>query len=268
LYELAEVMVKNNTKGNIKYELKSVFGNLSYFTKIFSAIENYIMSNWEDEKEETFAEELIKNTLGYYLANKEQKEKLVQLIKTIWKNITEKINENDRKRLYGKTLLGLKPSLLINDWIKKNIHLFKNIEDSFDILNIISDLLFENVLSVFFYDHNSIEKKIELLELWINGKNYFEIFGFWKSKNIKVKWGKKSREITLEDIIEFYDNLMSYEGNLFIGAIIEQINYVDSLLYDKIKVEYLMFQKKIKYGLTDIYSVIIYEMGFSDRTRL
>lgn len=265
LQKLANYFVDKMSRKNIEYDLTSVLSNLLYFTKIFNAIENYIMANWEDEKE-TFVEDLIRNTLGYYLASQDQKEKLEQLVKDIKKNIHEKVNENNKKRVFGKTLLGLKSSLIINDWITNNIDLFRKIENSNDILNIISDFLFQNILDDFFYDHSNIKNKIDLLDLWINGKNYFEIFGFWKSKSIKAKWGKKSKEVTLENVIEFYDKELSFEGNLFIGAIVEQINFIDSSLYNKIKDEYLRFQKMIKYGLPDIQSVTIYEMGFSDRT--
>lgn len=65
-------------------------------------------------------------------------------------------------------------------------------------------------------------------------------------------------------MVDICENTFAFEGSLFVGAIIEfldSLNDFDLLIKDRFQI----FQKRFKYGLPNISSINVYELGFSDR---
>jgi len=82
--------------------------------------------------------------------------------------------------------------------------------------------------------------------------------------NLEKKWGDSTREVKIEDVVDICDNKISFDGCLVLSAIYEfamqdiEINKNMMLLLQKL-------QRRLKYGLPNETSVLIYELGFCDR---
>ena len=71
----------------------------------------------------------------------------------------------------------------------------------------------------------------------------------------------------IEQVIEVCENTFGYEMMLFIGGVAEVIEIKkNNDIYTENTIKSLRkLQKRLKYGLPDLSSVILYELGFSDR---
>ncbi|MCC9719598.1 DEAD/DEAH box helicase, partial [Streptococcus agalactiae] len=103
----------------------------------------------------------------------------------------------------------------------------------------------------------------ELLKMWINGKSYIQIWDYSKSVNLLIKWGKKSRKISLEDIITLCDSDFGFASLTIIQAIVEILNTKDCSENIQEALNDIIY--RIRYGLPNKESVCVYELGFADR---
>ena len=244
---------------NIKEEkyLKEILGKISEIEHILISLENYILE-FIDFEDENF--EIIQSTYGYYLANKEEKQELEQIYNLIKSNI-DTIELID-KPIYRKSMLGILKTRDLLEFIEKNFD--EIINSDFDkLLNIILIKLKET------NDCKIISKCIEnqniydLLQMWINGESYLKIWNHSKSVNLQIKTGKKTRDVSLEDIITLCDSDFGYVSLSIIQAMIEVFSINDS--YNNIRENLDNIINRIRYGLPNKKSVYIYELGFDDR---
>lgn len=86
-----------------------------------------------------------------------------------------------------------------------------------------------------------------------------------QAENAQLTWGTKFRDYTIEHIVEIFENGLSYDGALIIGAIAELIGFAGSDPDGQL-IEMLGFlQKMLKYGLPTPAAIALYELGFADR---
>jgi replicative superfamily II helicase len=109
--------ILHNQSGNFtKENLEQQF---SEKISLISAIENFMLSNW-DELEALRGNEQYSNvvtkTLGYSLADDEMRSQLSELFNTIESYIRTKITEPEKRRMYGRTLYGIKASPKNNNY--------------------------------------------------------------------------------------------------------------------------------------------------------
>ena len=249
-------------KGILEYKEQEEYGaeifyKINEIEHILVSLENFILG-FADVEDEGF--EIIQSTYGHYLANEEEKEELKHIYNLIKSNI-DSLEITD-KLLYRKSMLGILKMKELSKFIDDN--LYKIVNADFDILiNLVANKLKGSE------DCKIIPKFIndcyvyELLKMWINGKSYIQIWNYSKSVNLLIKWGKKSREILLEDIITLCDSDFGYASLTIIQAIIEVLNTKDCS--ENIQEELSDIIYRIRYGLPNKESVCIYELGFADR---
>ena len=234
-----------------------IFYKTNEIEHILISLENFIF-NFEDVEDESF--EIIQSTYGYYLANEEEKKELKYIYNLIKSNI-DSIEVTD-KLFYKKSMLGILKMKELSKFIDDNLYKIVN-ADFGTLINIIANQLKESEVCRIipkFVDSGYI---YELLKMWINGESYIQIWNYSKSVNLRVTWGKKSRDISLEDIITLCDSDFGYASLTIIQAIIEVLNNKDcggDIREDLSDIIY-----RIRYGLPNKESVCIYELGFSDR---
>lgn len=240
-----------------KEDGEEIFYKINKIERILLSLENFILG-FEDVEDESF--EIIKSTYGYHLANREEKEELEHIYNLIKSNI-DSLEDTD-KLLYRKSMLGIIKMKKLSKFIDDNLDEIVN--SDFDMLiNIIASKLKESEdckIIPKFIDDSYIS---ELLKMWINGKSYIQIWNYAKTVNLLIKWGKKSKAISLEDIITLCDSDFGYSSLTIIQAIIEVVNIKDcseNILEDLSDIIF-----RIRYGLPSRESVYVYELGFSDR---
>lgn len=246
-----QTVIKNKYSNKFLNEFNDDIENIN---KILSALENYII-NYSSIFQELDSVNIAKDTLGYFQASDDQKEKLVSLVQAIINNIDnmdiqeiQKITRTSCGIFDGKKLLNLAN-------VKKDNLL--NAKKDTEIIEL-------TILDIMANSKNSIVKKVnsknilkKICVLWIEGKSYYEIFIECKRQNFVIKSRKSSPNIKLEEIVEICNNFLSYEYSYFIDELQSVIGENDSVLN--------LFQEKLKYGLSDRVSILVYELGFSDR---
>lgn len=233
------------------------FHKMNEIEQILVSLENFILG-FADIEDESF--EIIKFTYGYYLANEEEKEELKNIYNLIKSNL-DSLEVGDRL-LYRKSMLGILKMKELSKFIDDD--LYEIVNSDFDtLINIIANQLKESEVCRIIPKFIDSSYVYELLKMWINGESYIQIWNYSKSINLHVKWGKKSRDVSLEDIITLCDSDFGYASLTIIQAIVEVLNTKDCSENIQEDLSDIIF--RIRYGLPNKESVCVYELGFSDR---
>ena len=234
-----------------------IFYKINEIERILVSLENFILG-FADVEDESF--EIIQSTYGYYLANEEEKKKLKHIYNLIKSNI-ESIEVTD-KLLYKKSMLGILKMKDLSKFINDNLYEIVNAD--FDtLINLVANKLKESEnckIIPKFIDDSHIYK---LLKMWLNGKSYIQIWNYSKSVNLLIKWGKKNRIISLEEIITLCDSDFGYASLTIIQTIVEVLSTKDC--NENIQEDLSDIIYRIRYGLPNKESVYTYELGFADR---
>jgi len=257
---------------NQKFSINGLQNQIAYKIHLLSAIESYLMANW-DETQPDFDEEavlsLAKGTLAYFLAdqneNETQKEQIENLFIILARNITEKIPDIHKRIIFGKTLFGVQDVLSINNWLEENIAHLLLVNDSEDFLETLW-VLFAKFIHVRPFkkcDKPAIRKQLALL--WIEGVSFSDLFQIILDAGAKISANTKQFNYKIEDVVDICENGFAYDGMLLIGAVIELIQEMDIEGLDNLIDLMEIFQKQMKYGLSNPIAIMLYELGFSDR---
>ncbi|UTC61461.1 DEAD/DEAH box helicase [Treponema sp. OMZ 787] len=236
---------------------KEIFYKMNQIEHILISLENFILG-FADVEDESF--EIIQSTYGYYLANEKEKEDLKYIYNLIKNNI-DSIEVAD-KFLYRKSMLGILKMKELSKFVDENLYEIANAD--FDVLiNIIANKLKESEVCKIIPKFIDDSYVYELLKMWINGKSYIQIWNYSKSVNLLIKWGKKSKDISLEDIITLCDSDFGYVSLTIIQAIVELLSTKDC--NENIQEDLGEIIYRIRYGLPNKESIYVYELGFADR---
>jgi len=261
LNSLDDFIKKNQ---NDKYSNNGIMRQIRWKLSIISSIESFLMSHSETSDAD-FSDELAKNTLAYYLANGEQQEKIIKLFKLLAENISQKIPDLTRRRIYGKTLYGIEVSQEIEFWVNENLDNLLSVNNFNELLELVWPLFEKYLKNNTFKKCNKPEALIKIALLWLKGEPFHKIFDIFINSQAKLNWGQLLREFNLEHIVDICQNSLSYEGSLIIGAISELVEFLrpddNELLINKLH----QFQKMLKYGLPEMTAITLYEIGFADR---
>lgn len=254
---LKQAIKKNFSESYLPFsnELQTILNSLN-------DIENYVMffMNFFGEDETDFTNIVTKQTLGYQLANEDEKEKLIHLFDTV-KNNSLLLTKNELN-LYAITSLGFDSSKLLSRWLFEKIEEINQASSEIELVNIIFPqlvLLTENTFIKKITDSSIFPK---LCELWIQGKSYREILNYCQNNPFTLIRYNKLVSFTIQDVIEVCDSILAYSTILPLNGIVafmdDSQNNLNINLIKKL-------QKKIRYGLPNNLSINIYELGFSDR---
>jgi len=264
--KLIEKILLDNPNGDFtKDNLEQQFNKK---LNLVSAIENFMLSNW-DEIEKLKGDDnysnIVTKTLGYFLTDDEDiKSQLCELFNIIENNIRSKITEPEKRTIYGRTLCGLKEAVFIENWYNDNLHLLLSAVNEENLLEITWYILKETFINKTNIKVINIDNLKTVLFAWISGKSYKEVMEIFHQSNLEIKRGHNSREAKIGDVIDICDNKISFDGCLVLSAIYEfatqdvETNQNMMLLLQKL-------QKRLRYGLPNETSIIIYELGFCDR---
>lgn len=261
-----ETIMENNQ--DIGFKRENVEFQCNEKINIIKNIESFILAqvDFQDNYEEEI-KELAKSTLAYHLGDQKQKEEIIELFKLLGKHILELTQNNVQRKYFAKTLYGINENIELQNWVEENSQKLKSIEDINSFLELIFEKLMQYTNSKFYNQCNQQSEAKNIIKMWLNGKPYYKILEYLIKKSIKRKTKKRTFEYQIDDIVEFCKNTLAYDGSLFIGAIIELLPniYCDSDITNIIE-NLKLIQKRFKYGLSSKLEIILYELGFSDRT--
>ncbi|WP_237578404.1 hypothetical protein [Leptospira mayottensis] len=228
-----------------------------------------MLSQWpeglNDESSLGSISELAKNTLAYHLANAIEKEQIIEIFTIIANRILNEVTDSKKRKIYGKTLFGIREIQKIESWIQLNIETLNNVKDNRLLFQKLWPILLEHTKNNMFVKCSSQSSLLTLAYDWIEGKPFYEIFNNFISTGVKLVSRIQRRNYKLEHVVEICENAISYEGSVILGAVVEIIE----LLFPQEMVELIervkILQKSVKYGLSSFTSINGYELGFADR---
>lgn len=228
-----------------------------------SFLMSYLLEDSYDKCKETI-KLVLSNTLAYHLGSGKEKEKLIKLFERISKFIVTRINDPSKRYLYSKSLLGVRQMIEVESWINQeinNILKCQKTEELFEKLFPLIYILMENKIMKNIENQESVR---DIGAKWIGGKSYYEILSYAIQNNFKIKSGKNFKDIGLDEIIGLCDRGFGYDCTLLISAVTE---IIISETDEKHQVVGLLkfLSSQLRYGLNTKMSILIYEIGFSDR---
>jgi len=237
-------------------------------TNVISAIESYLMSNW-DRTQDVFDREavvsLTKGTLAYFLADEDQKKQLEDLFLLLAQTIERQIPDVAKRIIFGKTTFGVPDSLAILRWIDEHIAELDTEQSDLELFNSLWTLIASNIHNKKFLKCNLPEVMKKIAISWVNGKTFEELFQELEASGAKRIAGSELWNYKIEHTVDVCENGFAYEGILVLGALIELIPIAPIEGADLLMAKLKYLQKRLKYGLPNETAIIFYELGFADR---
>ena len=252
---------KNFSKDGVERQISWKIG-------LISSIESFLLSNWDingDGLAEQDIVHLAEETLAYFLADEANREYICELFKLLAENISQNIRDPERRKVYGRTLYGMRDAQEVDDWVQANIGRLSSANTNEEILDVVWPMLLKHI-------HNSIFNKCdkpavlqEIAREWIQGKQFHQLLGTLRKWKAKLIWGTRRREFKIDHIVELCESGFAYDGALLIGALSEFVELVEQEETSELVSRLQLFQKQLKYGLPTKATIVLYELGFSDR---
>lgn len=234
---------------------------------IISAIESYLMAHWEDTGlglNEDDVMVLAKGTLAYHLSTEDNRNHIIELFKLLAKNVETNVPDSTKRRVFGSTLYGVRDSLIIEEWVRNNIEQIEASQAHRALLETLWPIFVQQIRNPTFRKCTPGTALKELTFNWLQGNSFQDLYAGLMKANCKIISGKRQRTMQIEHVVEICENALSYDGMLFIGAIIEAFRFVrpDN---EEIIENLQALQKRLRYGLASPQAIIFYEIGFADR---
>ncbi len=257
-----------NLHPNENFTISGLQYQINQKTNIISAVESYLMSNWDTTKENIDKDAVIslaKGTLAYFLANEDQKKQIEDLFVLLAQTIETQIPDISKRVIFGKTTYGVPDSLTISKWLDDHVAELDTEQTDLELLSTLWSLISSNIHNKKFTVCNLPESMKVMANSWIEGKTFQVLFQDLENSGAKRIAGSELWGYKIEHTVDICENGFAYEGILVLGALIELIPTTPiedtDLLIGKLK--YL--QKRMKYGLPNETAVVFYELGFADR---
>jgi hypothetical protein len=169
--------------------------------------------------------------------------------------------------VFARTLQGVTMNIELEKLITKQFETLKQFESHEELLRHLWPMITEGIENNSFQKIDKPEILLEMALLWISGESFADIFNTCKEQDVKIIWGKKSRELTVEHIVDICEMAFGYDGTLRIGAISDLLEAQESDDTEKESLTERLneLHKRFKYGLPQTSSVVLYECGFADR---
>ncbi|MCB5266341.1 MAG: DEAD/DEAH box helicase, partial [Candidatus Cloacimonetes bacterium] len=235
---------------------------------LICAVESYLLSHW-DETENGLSEEdvirLAEETLAFFLADDQKKGHIRELFQLLAENISTKITDPARRKIYGRTLYGVQDALAIEGWVQSNAASLLSIVDETEALDLAWPLLTRHIKGGVFTKFDKPEVLKEIAHGWIIGKSFSDLLKIIRKRKAKMIWGTRRREFKIDHVVGVCEGTLAYDGALLVGALCEFIETLDQDGTGELISRLQVFQKRLKYGLPTETTIILYELGFSDR---
>lgn len=267
LYESLGNLPKRMLDNN--FSVKSLREQLEAKKKIVETVESFLMTYRSDDDEETFVANsriLASETLAYSLAPTEEKKLLAQIFEAVAKKIEKFVPNTTDQLRFGRTLLGVDHSLVIDAWVKGNMNELLAIDSSDSLLTLIWPLLLDLSEEERLQDTEPKTAIEHLAHGWLAGKTFGELLDGMTADKATYPYGEKRRKFDIDRVVELCEQSFGFEFALFLAAIRESFSASASEeISDTFKGHSDFLQKRLKYGLPSQDSICYFEAGFAER---
>jgi len=261
----ADIAARHRGKG---FSRDGVERQVAWRINLICAVESYLLSHW-DETENGLSEEdvirLAEETLAFFLADDQKKGHIRELFQLLAENISTKITDPARRKIYGRTLYGVQDALAIEGWVQSNAASLLSIVDETEALDLAWPLLTRHIKGGVFTKFDKPEVLKEIAHGWIIGKSFSDLLKIIRKRKAKMIWGTRRREFKIDHVVGVCEGTLAYDGALLVGALCEFIEILGQDGTGDLISRLQLFQKRLKYGLPTETTINLYELGFSDR---
>ncbi len=253
-----EFAKKNGSKFFPENDIKAQF-RIRFST--VSTIESYLLANIDigDERYEEKVADLAKGTLAYTQLGQEEQVLLVEIFILIAKKIIELEPSFEKRVIYSRTFQGIHDSLELSRWVSANRDKIKTVSNI--------EVFIETFWPIFLkYIKNSVFRKIESKDLlkqaciaWMKGDAFINIYELLSDQKVGTY------NLKMEHVVGLCEGGWGFDGSIMIGAVSQLLELEDNDDFDDTLKILQSLQKNMKYGLPSPESIILYEIGFSDR---
>ena len=254
--------------GDKNFSRDGVERQIAWRISLICAVESFLLSHW-DESDDGLSEadvtRLAEGTLAFFLADDQKKEHILELFQLLAGNISANITDPARRKIYGRTLYGIQDAQAIEGWVQNNADSLLSIVDETDALDLAWPLLTRHIDSGVFTKFDKPEVLKEIAHGWISGKPFSDLLKIIRKRKAKMIWGTRRREFKIDHVVDVCEGTLAYDGALVVGAVCEFIETLDQDGTGDLINRLQLFQKRLKYGLPTETTIVLYELGFSDR---
>ena len=257
-----------NEHSEYGFTTEALTPQVEFYSQILSSVESFLLSNWDIENIGASISEVVnlaEQTFAYFSADEEKQEQIMKLFKILADNISNRITDRTRRKVFSKTLYGVNDAIKIEEWVRDNAVTLLAAQSEGELFDITWPLIADYIHNRTFnkFDRKNILK--EIAKQWISGTPFFKLFQIADKNACRLGKGKSPRKVKIENIVDICESGIAYDGALLVSAICEFVEFLDrndtSDLIDQLQT----FQKRLKYGLPEETAVALYELGFSDR---
>ncbi len=241
LKELLQEVAASEESVNVNYYRQEILEHLVNCKEAIDSIENemiYLLAqHFLSESVELLRDisnNLLKNTLAYYLATEDEKILLNQLFDAIEAKVEEQIGNVQK---YSSIMVPMADANLILEWIAiNNINTEKKT---------VKELL-EPIENLFDRVYPSLALKKGFALSWMRGDSFEKM--------------SKDYEVTIQDVEKYCQYNLSYQMSFLVGNVIDLVDAecenIDALL---------LLQQALRYGVNTKTEISICEKVFNDR---
>ncbi len=252
-----ETLADKIIQSHREFEKKSLIKQISIKYLYIGKIENFLMILGEYLNEEVL-KSIAKSTLAYHLAESKIKEKIESLFVLIGRKFIEQSIKKEKMQKYAKTLLSLNSSIQLENRIIEIYHLIKDANNTIELFKNIWNIFDQHISNVRYRYISDREKVKQSVFGWVNGVSYKKLYKILNNQKIS-----SNRKMSMEYCVEIFEGGISFEGATILNSIKELLP--ENGLNESLNRLFDQLEKQVKYGLPDIKSVNLYELGFRDR---
>ncbi|MCP8898965.1 DEAD/DEAH box helicase [Gilvimarinus xylanilyticus] len=244
-------------------DISSLLDQMDYKEALIEAIESYFLSYLKDNPgaPQTFFDELAQGTLAYFLSDDDQKQQLRAAFSLVASRVLSVPEE--KRRFFGKSLLGLKNLFLIENWLDKNWDEIAQAQSSDELLVICWPLLSQINNNKMFLKIKPENVILEFAKLWISGSSYADLLGHLDQSGAYYQAGSQQRTIKMDHVVDLADGALSFDSMLYVGAIADvgEGKGLDDDVLELLRI----LQTRLKLGLSNSLEMWLYSRGYVDR---
>ena len=254
---------------SLKPQVNRLLDQLRRKRVAIESVESFLMNYrlTDDGEFVETAKTLANATFAYSLAEEDQKHELERIFGYIAARLDVEVPVFETQNRYGKNLLGVDFSLMIDKWV---------IENDFELGCCDSaDALFETVWKLLrpITSDSDLRKLTptdsakDVAQRWIKGEPYHQIMDVLNEVSAVIKHETRKDVITYDTIVSLCEKAFSFEFCLHLAAIKEsyRAHLGSDGLTPKQESDFDLLLKRLKYGLPSMSAIAYFELGFADR---
>lgn len=212
--------------------------------------------DFDDPAADDRVQELATHTLGYFLADDNQRLALIKVFRMVAASIKANADGNMQGIIRRSPL---PPSVVgeLQAWVTVNLEAMRAAVFDGKLLELVGGAVLPHASDQSIRRLTDRAVLPQLLAAWVEGRTYATLLQLLQERGVRVS----NREPTIEDAVLLGDGGFGYDIAMLVAAVADLVEPVDGHLHMALG----QLQRQVKYGLTLPSAIAMYEAGFSDR---